>query len=337
MTQKQLWLSVLLALVAMGHTSGARAQSQKPIVAVFDIENKGAGLSATLLDRLSDYMAMQLASSGRYQVVPRAQLKQRLVQQKRESYKKCFDQTCQIEVGKEMAAQKTISTVVMKLGERCTVTSIVYDLRRAASEGGASSEGACSENGIIGSIKAVVLKLAATGATVAKPAPATPAPAVPAAAPQPAPPAPTPAPAVEAPVKALPSADPPEAAPSPQLVEPPPQTADSKSSGRLWTWITLGVAGALAVGGVVVTINAQSKYDELMNVCAPLCHPEDVDEIEQQAMVSYVLYGLAAAATSVVLFFVEGRSGRKAPSKAGSMQITPVVGEAYGLNAQIVF
>ena len=137
----------------------AHAQSKKPIVAVFDIEDKGVGLKRKLCERLSDYLAMTIAATGKYRVVPRDQLKKRLVAQKKQSYKKCYDQTCQIEIGKELAAQKSLTTVIMKLGSRCMVTSVLYNLRTAASEGGASTEGECSEDAIVESIKRVVKKM----------------------------------------------------------------------------------------------------------------------------------------------------------------------------------
>ncbi len=133
---------------------------KRVIVAVFDIEDRGADISAGMLGRLSDYLAMKLAATGAFQVVPRDQLKKRLVEQKKESFKQCYDQSCQIEVGKEMAAQKSLSTMVAKLGSRCVVTAVLYDLRKAASEGGASAKGGCSEDGIVETLEKVVEQLA---------------------------------------------------------------------------------------------------------------------------------------------------------------------------------
>jgi hypothetical protein len=39
------------------------------------------------------------------------------------------------------------------------VTAVMYDLRKSASEGGASVEGTCTEDGIVKSIKLLVTKL----------------------------------------------------------------------------------------------------------------------------------------------------------------------------------
>ena len=154
------WTVVLLSVVLFSTVaSRAHAQGKKPIVAVFTIEDKGAKLKKKLRERLSDYLAMTLAATGKYRVVPRDQLKKRLVAQKKRSYKRCYDQSCQIEIGKELAAQKSLTTVIMKLGSKCMVTSVLYNLRTAASEGGASAEGGCSEDAIVGSIKKNVAKL----------------------------------------------------------------------------------------------------------------------------------------------------------------------------------
>jgi F0F1-type ATP synthase membrane subunit c/vacuolar-type H+-ATPase subunit K len=141
-----------------------RRQSRRPagkavIIAVFDIEDRGAKLAKDTLLRLSDYLAVQIAATGAYQVIPRDKLKERLVRQKRASYRQCYAQSCQIEIGKELAAQKSLSTMVVKLGSKCNVTSVLYDLRKAASEGGASASGRCDEDGIVGSLETVVRKL----------------------------------------------------------------------------------------------------------------------------------------------------------------------------------
>ena len=162
-------LAALLFFTLCGVSpAAAQVQAKKPIVAVFNIEDKGAGLSRGLLIRLSDFMSMNLATTGKFQVVPRDQVKKRLVMQKRRSYRQCYDESCQIEIGKELSAQKSLTTMIMKLGSRCMVTTVLHDLRKAVSDGGASAEGGCSEKGIVQSIKVVVQKLTSGGGKLAR-------------------------------------------------------------------------------------------------------------------------------------------------------------------------
>ena len=131
----------------------------RPIVAVFDIETKNVSLKRSFVDALSDYLITRLAETGNYRVVPRAELKQRLLETKKHSYKECYDQACQIELGRELAAEKTVSTQIVKLGSRCKVNITLYDLKKAATDTAATSSGECTEDGLTDAMGVVVKKL----------------------------------------------------------------------------------------------------------------------------------------------------------------------------------
>jgi len=139
--------------------AAAQAAERRPIVAVFDVEAKGIKLSVSLLERLSDYLSSRLAETGRFMVIPRDDLKKRLLGQKAKSYKQCYDRSCQIEMGREMAADKTIATRVIKFGTRCMLTSTLYDLKKAATEIAATVRGKCGEEDLVNSLDKVVNKL----------------------------------------------------------------------------------------------------------------------------------------------------------------------------------
>jgi hypothetical protein len=81
------------------------------------------------------------------------------LQSKSASHKECYDQACQIELGKELAAEKTLATKILKLGTRCTVNIALYDLRKAASEDAATTTGKCDEDGLMDSLNVVVGKI----------------------------------------------------------------------------------------------------------------------------------------------------------------------------------
>ena len=136
-----------------------RAASPSSVVAVFDIDVRGQSLDSQLVTRMSDYLAMRLATQKKFSVVPRDQLRSRLRDQKKESYDRCFDQSCQIEIGKELAAEKSLSSAIVRFGRECKVTAVLYDLRTAASEGGATASGECGENALVSSLEEVVRKL----------------------------------------------------------------------------------------------------------------------------------------------------------------------------------
>jgi len=147
----------MIAFLLVPETLGAE---QRPIVAVFNVEkSKKIELDKDTLSELANYLATRITESGTYQVVPRDQIKQRLFAEKKRSHKDCYDQSCQIEIGKELAAEKTLSTRVMKLGKRCTVTLTLYDLKKAATESAASHHGKCSEDDIVNSLDIAVSRL----------------------------------------------------------------------------------------------------------------------------------------------------------------------------------
>jgi hypothetical protein len=54
------------------------------------------------------------------------------------------DQSCQIELGKALAAEKTLATKILRLGPSCTLTSALYDLKTETAESAASVHSDCS-------------------------------------------------------------------------------------------------------------------------------------------------------------------------------------------------
>jgi tetratricopeptide (TPR) repeat protein len=133
-----------------------------------------------------------------------------------------------------------------------------------------------------------------------------------------------------------------------EAAPPPPPEEKPAKKRRLYTWIAAGAAGALALSALVVGLNAQSRFDELADTCKPTCKDSEVDSVKTRALVADVLWGTAAAAavTAAVLFFVEGRGGgeKKEPGEGGEeesvsrrLQLSPLVGRGYGVNAGLRF
>ena len=147
--------ATILLPVTMAH--GAR-----PVVAVFTLESKDAPLTAADLDKLSDYIGSSLIESGRFEVVPPDDLKAALRRQKAESYEDCYAESCQIEVGKELAAAKTLAGSVSRLGERCLINLKLYDLIKSTQEAAGTAAGACAVEDTFDSLQVALAKL--TGA-----------------------------------------------------------------------------------------------------------------------------------------------------------------------------
>lgn len=157
--------ALLLALatspeLVLGTITAATDSAQpapRAIVAVFDVES--TELTPASLDALTEYLAARLAETA-FQVVPRAELRRRLQDAQAESYRACVDQSCQIELGRELAAQKTLATKILRLGTECQLTSVLYDLRTATTERAATREAACREDALLGAMREIADQLA---------------------------------------------------------------------------------------------------------------------------------------------------------------------------------
>lgn len=141
----------------------AAAAETRPVVAVWDLEGRHVKLSKEELSRLTDRLANLVVESGRYQITPRAEVQRLLAEQKRASYRVCYDEACQIELGKELAAQKSLSGSVERWGTECVVSLRLYDLARATGEAAGSARGGCRAEQVLGLLETAFRQLSGTG------------------------------------------------------------------------------------------------------------------------------------------------------------------------------
>jgi hypothetical protein len=127
-------------------------------VAVFDIQDKSKGLSKMEVESLTDYLATKVAEDGLFHVIPREEIKKRILSAKKKSYKSCYDQSCQIEIGREIAAQKTLSVNIAPIGSSCIVTAALYDLKKAATDATATTRGKCGTDALLAQIEEIIAK-----------------------------------------------------------------------------------------------------------------------------------------------------------------------------------
>ena len=84
-----------------------------------------------MITRLNNYMYGRLAFAGfksrKVKFGPRRPAKA-------ESHQDCYDQSCQIELGKAVAAHKSLSSRLVKIGDSCSLQSQIYDLRTETTE-----------------------------------------------------------------------------------------------------------------------------------------------------------------------------------------------------------
>lgn len=153
---------VLSVVVLLASSAAARAESPAPVLAVFDVEDGREGkerLSDKRRANLSDYLATLLARGGRYKLVPSAELRNALQREKKRSLEACYDEACQIEIGKAVAAEKSAKTSISRLGDQCLVQAAIYDLAKEVTDRVAHFKGGCDETSLVAAIELVVAEL----------------------------------------------------------------------------------------------------------------------------------------------------------------------------------
>jgi hypothetical protein len=132
---------------------------RKPIIAVFDVQDTTGKTKKEDLLSLTNYLGTVLTKSGKYKTVPRDQLRKRLFETKKGTYKNCFNESCQIELGKALAAQKSLATTLIRVGSKCAVTANLIDLKTETAEKGASVTTGCSTDELLDAMEKLVEQL----------------------------------------------------------------------------------------------------------------------------------------------------------------------------------
>ena len=122
---------VFFAVVAclVGGLGSAALADKKIVVAVFEIQTRRVRMGRQLKGILRDLIETEMTRSGQYAVVPPGQLRRALSKQKNKSYRQCYAQRCQISIGQELAADRTLSTRVSRVAKSvwsrssCTTSS----------------------------------------------------------------------------------------------------------------------------------------------------------------------------------------------------------------------
>ncbi len=133
--------------------------SSAPVVAVFEIEDASSGSNRKVLGQLTEYLAAQLTASGYYRAIPPSSLRTQIVAAQAASYRQCYDQACQIELGKALAAEKTVATKLLRIGKVCALTATLFDLRTEAADAAASTRTDCKEASLMDAVDRIVHQL----------------------------------------------------------------------------------------------------------------------------------------------------------------------------------
>ena len=155
----KLWAILSAIGLAWVGSLGTAAANTVP-VAVFDIQVIDVpNFESGKMEKFNRLLEQAVSQSG-YATVPRSDIKSKLQKLKAKSFDACYDESCQIEIGKELAAQKSVSATWTQVGGTCQLLVKLYDLRKAYSEFSNSILAACTETGLAKAFEKVRLQLA---------------------------------------------------------------------------------------------------------------------------------------------------------------------------------
>ncbi len=132
---------------------------EKIVIAVFDVADPNGQFAKADLEQLTDYLSAQMAEIADFRVVPRDQVRSQLASQKRESFKAVFDERTQLQLGKALAARKSLATRLLKIDDKCVVTATLFDLKSETTEKAATVDTGCSMDSLTSAMKEVARKL----------------------------------------------------------------------------------------------------------------------------------------------------------------------------------
>ncbi len=133
-----------------------KSDSSQWVVAVMDVEDVNAGsrkgLSKSLVRNLGDQLRIFVAQNGLRTVDRSSQervFKDQLQRIKSDSYNACYDDSCQIELGKALAATHIRRSRITRFGSRCVLNAEMIDLRAEVTIKAASARGGCEAEGFL--------------------------------------------------------------------------------------------------------------------------------------------------------------------------------------------
>lgn len=145
---------ILLAVLVVGFT--LFAEEKKAKVAVMDIEDRSATLDPAMLDNAAEYLRGNLAATNKFVLISKDRQRQIMIkEQKKESWKECYDQNCRIQLGQALSADTLLQSSINLFGGKYTITVEMVDLAKEATVKAAKAEFDGTEAGLMKAIEEI--------------------------------------------------------------------------------------------------------------------------------------------------------------------------------------
>ena len=134
--------------------------AEKPKLAVMSIDDQSEKLSEKIKNSATTLLRMHLSSSGSFIVIEEGRqqkvLNDLIKEMKKESYKMCYDDKCQIPLGQALSADTILRSTVTELGGVFVLGVELIDLAKEAVTKAANFEFDGTEQGMTEAVKKIV-------------------------------------------------------------------------------------------------------------------------------------------------------------------------------------
>lgn len=137
-------------------SGGISNEAKTWVIAVMEVEQvetTGKSVDGQMVKNLGDQLRIFIAQSGVRTIDRGSQeraFKDQIQTMKSESYKECYDNSCQIELGKALAASHILRSRIAQFGSKCVLNAELIDLRSEVTVKASSARGACEPEGFLG-------------------------------------------------------------------------------------------------------------------------------------------------------------------------------------------
>jgi formylglycine-generating enzyme required for sulfatase activity len=158
MPHQRTLLVTLVTLVCL--TLALAAQEKKQKIAVMEFGDKTGKLKGDFLENAAEYLRSELAATNRYILISKErQLKEVVKLEKKESYKECYDKSCQLPLGQALSADTLVTGTITYFAGSFVIALEMIDLAKEATVKAAKAEFDGTEQGMKTAVKDLVSQL----------------------------------------------------------------------------------------------------------------------------------------------------------------------------------
>jgi len=153
--------TLCLLFAVLFTVNGLTAEEKRYKVAVMEIEDRSASLDAKMLENAAEYLRGELAATNKFVLISKDRQREIMIkEQKKESWKECYDQQCRVQLGQALSADSILHSSVNLFGGVYTITIELVDLAKEATVKGAKAKFDGTEKGLMQALDKILLQIA---------------------------------------------------------------------------------------------------------------------------------------------------------------------------------